>query len=103
MTDASPGQLTARPHWMTAMALFCAFTVPFLIWRDFFDPMASTVEVWGGFELHGAAARWSAPLHWLIFAVGAWAFWTRRPWIAPAAAAYAGYVAVSHVIWLLLR
>ena len=67
--------------------------MPFLIWRDLFDPMASAVEVWGGFELHGAAARWSAPIHWLIFALGAWGFWRARPWIVPAAAAYAFYVA----------
>ena len=55
--------------------------------------------MWGGFELHGAAARWTAPLHWLIFAVGAWGFWRARPWIVPAAAAYVFYVALSHLVW----
>ena len=57
------------------------------------------VEVWFGFELHGAAARWSAPLHWAIFALGAWGFWRARPWIVPAAAGYVFYVALSHLIW----
>ena len=84
---------------MTALAVFCALTVPFLIWRDLFDPMASAVEVWGGLELHGAAARFSAPLHWLIFTLGAWGFWRARPWIVPAAAAYAFYIAASHLVW----
>ncbi|HEX5067154.1 MAG TPA: hypothetical protein VFY49_13625 [Myxococcota bacterium] len=89
-----------RPRWMTALACFCAATVVFLAYRDLFVPHVRDVEVWGGFEVHGAAARYTAPLHWLIFAVGAWGFWQAKPWIAPAAAAYTFYVALSHVIWL---
>ncbi|HXK25611.1 MAG TPA: hypothetical protein VMS55_23280 [Myxococcota bacterium] len=84
------------------MAVFCALTVVFLAYRDLFVPHVRDVEVWGGFELHGAAARWSAPLHWLIFATGAWGFWRARPWIRPAAVTYTVYVALSHVIWLVL-
>jgi len=57
------------------------------------------VEVWLGFELHGRAARLTAPLHWAIFAFGAFAFWRAKPWIWPAAAAYVLYVALSHLIW----
>ena len=84
---------------MTALALYCAFTVVFLAYRDLFVPHVRDVEVWGGFELHGAAARYTALLHWLIFAVGAWGFWRARPWIVPAAAAYTFYVALSHLVW----
>jgi len=84
---------------MTGLALYCAFTVVFLAWRDLLVPHVRDVEVWGGFELHGAAARYTAPLHWLIFAVGAWGFWRARPWIVPAAAAYTFYVALSHLVW----
>ena len=85
---------------MTGLALFCAVTVVFLAVRDLFVPHARDVEVWFGVELHGAAARWSAPLHWAIFAIGAWASWRARPWVARAAIGYAIYVAVSHAIWL---
>jgi hypothetical protein len=88
---------------MTALALFCVATVAFLAVRDLFVPEARDVEVWLGFELHGAAARWSAPLHWAIFAFGAWASWRARPWVARAAIGYAIYVAMSHVIWIALR
>jgi hypothetical protein len=88
---------------MTALALFCAATVVFLAMRDLFVPAARDAEVWFGFELHGAAARWSAPVHWGIFAFGAWAAWTARPWIARAAVGYAIYVAASHLIWIALR
>ena len=84
---------------MTALALFCAATVVFLAWRDVFVPEVRDVEVWGGVELHGAAARATAPLHWLVFAIGAWGFWRARPWILLCAAVYAFYVALSHLVW----
>ena len=88
-----------QPLWMRGLALFCAATVLFLVPRDLFVPETRDVEVWLGFELHGRAARLSAPLHWLIFGVGAWGFWTARPWILPAAAGYVLYVALSHLVW----
>jgi hypothetical protein len=88
-----------RPRWMTALALFCAATVVFLVPRDLLFSDARYVEVWLGFELHGTAAVVTAPLHWAIFALGAYGFWYRRPWIVRAAAGYAFYVAVSHLIW----
>ena len=47
-------------------------TVVFLAVRDLFVPHVRDVEVWFGFELRGAAARLTAPLHWAIFAFGAW-------------------------------
>jgi hypothetical protein len=84
---------------MTALALFCLVTALFLAARDVFVPEVGDVEVWLGFEVHGAAARWSAGVHWAVFLAGAIAFWRARPWILPAAAAYAFYVALSHLIW----
>lgn len=84
---------------MTAFALFCAATVVFLVPRDLFFSDARYVEVWLGFEVHGTAAFVTAPLHWAIFALGAYGFWYQRPWIVRAAAGYAFYVAVSHLIW----
>ncbi len=84
---------------MSALALFCAATVVFLAVNDLRGSAASDTEVWLGFEVHGRAARLTAPLHWAIFGVGAWAFWTQRPWVPFAAALYAFYVALSHLIW----
>ena len=91
----SPAQRRARQ----ALALVCAATVVFLAARDLFVPHVRDVEVWLGFELHGLAARLTAPLHWGIFALGAWAFWRGKPWCWGAAAAYGLYVAVSHLVW----
>jgi hypothetical protein len=88
-----------RPRWMTALALFCLGTVAFLVPRDLFVANARDVEVWFGFELHGTAALLTAPLHWAIFLVGAYGFWFQRPWIVQSAAAYAFYVALSHLVW----
>jgi hypothetical protein len=84
---------------MTVCAVFCAATVLFLVPRDLFFAATRDVEVWLGFEVRGAAALWTAPLHWALFAAGAWAFWTARPWVPAWAAGYAFYVAVSHLVW----
>jgi hypothetical protein len=89
----------ARSCAETALALFCAAIVVFLAARDLLLPEIGDVEVWLGFEVRGRTARLSAPLHWAIFAIGAWAFWRAKPWIWTAAAAYLFYVAASHLIW----
>ena len=84
---------------MTGLAVLCALTVPFLAWRDLLVPHVRDVEVWLGFEVHGRVAQLSAPLHWAIFAAGAWSLWRAKPWSVPAAAAYLFYVALSHLVW----
>ena len=93
--NASP----PRPWWMTALAAFCVATLLVSIPRDLFVAGARDVEVWLGFEVRGPLAILTAPIHWAIFALGAWAFWTGRRWIVPWAAAYIFYVAVCHLIW----
>jgi hypothetical protein len=84
---------------MTAMAVFCVGSVVFLIPRDLFLAHTRDVEVWFGFEVHGTPALLTAPFHWVIFLVGAWGFWSQRPWIVPAAAAYCFYIALCHLVW----
>ena len=88
-----------RTRAETTLALCCAATVVFLAARDLLLPEIRDVEVWGGFEVRGRAAQLTAPLHWAVFAFGAWAFWRAKPWIWTAAAAYMFYVAVSHLVW----
>jgi hypothetical protein len=91
--------VSEAPRAAHAMALLCAATVVFLAARDLFLPEIGDVEVWLGFELHGRAARLTAPLHWAIFAGGAFAFWRGSPWAWTAAAGYVFYVALSHLVW----
>src|SRR6266478_5710945 len=97
LQTASPR--AARPWWMTALAVSCLVSVAFLVPRDLFLARTRDVEVWFGFELHGAAAWLTAPIHWGIFLAGAWGFWFARPWILPAAAAYSVYIAFCHLVW----
>ncbi len=89
----------SRPRWMSALAVACLGTVFFLAYRDLFLAETRDVEVWLGLGFRGAAALLTAPLHWAIFLAAAWGFWSVRPWILPAAAGYAFYVAVSHLVW----
>jgi hypothetical protein len=101
MDSSASARLEAsrRPWWMTGMAAFCLATVFFLVPRDLWSADTRDVEVWLGFELRGTPALLTAPFHWAVFLVGAWGFWFQRPWILPCAAAYAFYVALSHLIW----
>lgn len=94
MRDGAP-----RPWWATALAAFCAATVVFLAARDIAIPAVRDTEVWLGLEVHGWAARLTAPLHWVLYALGAWGFWHCRPWVWPWAAVYVASVAVSHLVW----
>jgi hypothetical protein len=94
-----PPEALPRPWWMTGLAVFCLTTVAFLASRDLFLTETRDVEVWLGFEVHGVAALLTAPLHWAIFAVGAWGFWNQRPWVLPWSSGYLFYVALSHIIW----
>jgi hypothetical protein len=99
MSESPDLSRLASREWMRGMAAFCAISCAFLVYRDLMVPEVREVEVWLGFELHGRAALLSAPLHWAILALGAWAYWTKQRWIALATAFYLFYVAGSHLIW----
>jgi hypothetical protein len=84
---------------MTLVSVVCLAALVVNVPRDLFFADTRGTEVWLGFEVTGWAAILSAPVHWAIFAVGAWAFWTNRPWVVPWAAVYVFYVALSHLVW----
>jgi hypothetical protein len=84
---------------MTLMAVGCGLTVAVTMFGDFFIANATNTEVWFGFEITGAAARATAPVHWIFFAVCSWGFWSQKLWVVPVAAAYAFYAAFSHLVW----
>jgi hypothetical protein len=62
-------------------------------------PEVRAVEVWFGYEVRGWLALATAPLHYAIFAAGAYAFWQGHGWAWSWAAGYAFYVALSHLAW----
>lgn len=93
------GPMSPRPWWMTALALACGAALAINLVSDLFVPASRYVEVWFGFEVTGRLALVTAPLHWTLFGIGAWACWTRQPWAVPAVAGYLFYVAFSHLVW----
>jgi len=97
-SSPTPGA-DSRPWWMTTLAIICGAAFLIGVLRDVFVAESRAVEVWLGFEVTGRAALFTAPLHWAIFAIGAWGFWTGRAWIVPWAAAYLFYAALSHLVW----
>lgn len=97
--NARPGERPMQPGWMTVLAVLCAAALAVAVVRDLFVPAARDVEVWLGLEVTRPLALATAPLHWALFALGAWAFWTGRTWIVPWAATYLFYVAASHLVW----
>lgn len=95
--------LAPRPWWMNLMWGFCLYmTFVYLPFDIFIKPVAGDQEVWFGFVLHGWAAKLTAPLHWAIYAAGAWGFWRMRPWMWPWAAVYATQVALAMAVWNLV-
>ena len=98
-TASSSSSVESPPWWMTPLAGVCLAALLINVPRDLFFAETREVEVWLGFEVRGWAAIATAPLHWAIFGVGAWAFWTGQPWVVRWAAAYVFCVALSHLIW----
>lgn len=89
-----------RPWWMNVLFAFCLYMalvyVPFdLFWK----PVATDEEVWFGYLLRGWAAKLTEPLHWAIYAAGAYGFWKMRPWMWPWAAIYSAQVSLGMLVW----
>src|SRR5438045_8167907 len=85
---------------MNLLMLFCAYMALVHIPLDFFvKPVARDQEAWFGFLLHGWGAKLTEPLHWAIYAAGAYGFWRMRAWMRPWAAAYAAQVAIGMLVW----
>ncbi len=93
-------RLAQRPWWMNLLMLFCMYmAIVHMPWDLFVKPVAHDAEAWFGFLLHGWWAKLTEPVHWAIYAAGAYGFWRMRAWMWPWAALYAAEVAVGMFIW----
>ena len=108
-TGAEHGRLApasgsaARPGWINALMVFCAYMAfVYVPWDLFLKPVARDEEVWFGILFHGWAAKLTAPPHWAIYAAGLFGFWRMRAWMWPWAAVYAAQVALGMLVWPLL-
>ena len=94
------GHLARRPAWMNALLAFSIFMAAVYVPWDFLvKPVARDAEVWLGFALHGWAAKATEPLHWAIYAAGAYGFWRMRRWMWPWASLYTAQVAIGMLVW----
>jgi hypothetical protein len=69
----------------------------------FVKPVAADAEVWFGVMVHGWAAKLTEPLHWAIYAAGAYGFWKMRPLMWPWASLYVGQISIGMLVWNLLE
>jgi hypothetical protein len=89
-----------RPGWMNLIWLFCLYmTFIYMPFDLFWKPVAVDEEVWFGITLHGWPAKLTAPLHWMIYAAGAYGFWKMSRWMWPWAAVYVAQVSIGMLVW----
>lgn len=94
----------ARPWWINLLWFFCLYmTFIYMPFDIFSKPFERWEEVWFGFALHGWWAKATEPLHWLIYAAGAYGFWKMAPWMWPWAAVYAAQVTIGMVVFNLIE
>jgi len=88
---------------MNVMWLFCLYmTCIYLPFDMFLKPVADDREVWFGVALSGWWAKATEPLHWIIYALGAWGFWRMHRWMWPWAALYTAQIAIGMLVWNVL-
>lgn len=96
-------QSAYRPWWMNALMIICAYIAFIYVPWDFIaKPIDEDHEIWLGVAFRGWAAKLTEPLHFLIYAAGAYGFWRMRPWMWPWAAVYAGTLTFTMAVWPLL-
>ncbi len=96
-------QWRIRPWWMNLIWWFCLYmTFIYMPFDIFWKPVALDQEVWFGFMLTGWAAKLTAPLHWLIYGLGAYGFWRMAPWLWPWASLYCAQIAIGMCVWSVL-
>jgi short-subunit dehydrogenase len=92
--------LARRPGWMNVLLAFCLYmALVYVPWDFLAKPVARDQEVWLGMVLTGWAAKATEPLHWALYAAGAYGLWRMRPWLWPWAAVYAASVAIGMAVW----
>ena len=77
-------------------------TVIYMPFDIFYKPVAQDQEIWFGFTLNGWWAKATAPLHWLIYGLGAYGFWRMKTWMWPWAAVYAAQVVIAMFVFNLV-
>ncbi len=89
---------------MNLLFYFCVYmTFIYMPFDVFLKPVADDHEIWFGFALSGWWAKATEPLHWLIYAAGAYGFWTMKRWMWPWAAVYTAQVVIAMLVWNIIN
>jgi hypothetical protein len=100
MLEALRAEWSKRPWWMNLVFVFCLYMAFIYVPFDFFfKPIERDDELWFGIALHGVWAKATEPLHWAIYAAGAWGFWKMRGWMWPWAAIYCAQIVIGMWVW----
>lgn len=100
IVDWLDDRLQDRPWWMNVLMLVSGFLAyVYVPWDFFFKPVALDQEAWFGILFTGWAAKLTEPLHFLVYAAGAYGFWRMRPWMWPWAAAWTAQLAFGMLVW----
>ncbi|MFT4583563.1 MAG: hypothetical protein ACI915_003193 [Gammaproteobacteria bacterium] len=90
----------SRPRWMNPIFYFCLYmTFVYMPFDLFFKPLATDHEIWFGFALTGWWAKATEPVHWIIYAAGAYGFWKMKAWMWPWAAVYLAQIVIAMFVW----
>jgi hypothetical protein len=94
----------SRPRWMNPIFYFCLYMAfVYMPFDFFFKPLATDHEIWFGVALTGWWAKATEPVHWLIYAAGAYGFWKMKAWMWPWAAVYVAQVVIAMFVWNLIN
>ena len=64
--------------------LFCMYMALIYCPYDWLlRPAHGAEDVWFGIVFRGVAAKLTEPLHWAVYAAGAYGFWRMRAWMWP--------------------
>lgn len=92
--------LDRRPWWMNGLMLFSMYMAIIYCPYDWLlRPVHGAEDVWFGIVFRGVAAKLTEPLHWAVYAAGAYGFWRMRTWMWPWAALYTAQVAFAMFVW----
>jgi hypothetical protein len=100
MIEAIKTEWQKRPWWMNGLFAFCLYmTFVYEPWDILFKPFEQWEEVWLGLTITGWAAKVTEPIHWAIYAAGAYGFWKMKSWMWPWAAVYSAQVTLAMIIF----
>lgn len=101
MTDKLP--IRERPLWLNALFAFCLYiTFVYSPWDYFAKPVSDAEDVWFGVVFRGETAKWTEPVHFLVYLSFVWGIWKMRPWMRAWGTVYMVQLTIAFALWPIL-